>query len=93
MLSIQRAPIRIHSHMLSKTPVPARYSAALLLVSVGALAPMCLEIAGLLEATKSVLRYWIERLRNEAGEGFPEHVTAFREGMAVRGQRRGADLA
>jgi len=40
MLSIQRAPIRIHSHMLSKTPVPARYSTALLL-SVGALATSC----------------------------------------------------
>jgi formamidopyrimidine-DNA glycosylase len=46
------------------------------------------EIATLFEATKSVLRYWIERLRNEAGEAFPENVTAFRDGMAVHGRYR-----
>jgi formamidopyrimidine-DNA glycosylase len=46
------------------------------------------EVASLLEATKSVLRYWIERLRNEAGDAFPENVTAFREGMAVHGRYR-----
>jgi len=40
MLSAQRLPIRIHSHMLSKTPARARYSAALLL-SVGAIATGC----------------------------------------------------
>jgi hypothetical protein len=42
MLSAQSAPIRIHSHMLSKTPARARYSAGLaLLLSVGALASSC----------------------------------------------------
>ena len=29
---------------------------------------------------------WIERLRAETGEGFPEKVTAFRPGMAVHGR-------
>jgi len=28
----------------------------------------------------------LERLRREAGDGFPEHVTAFRKGMAVHGR-------
>ena len=37
----------------------------------------------LFEATRTVLREWTERLR---GEGFPEKVTAFREGMAVHGK-------
>ena len=29
---------------------------------------------------------WITRLRLEVGDGFPEKVTAFREGMAVHGR-------
>jgi formamidopyrimidine-DNA glycosylase len=29
---------------------------------------------------------WVGRLREETGEGFPEKVTAFREGMAVHGR-------
>jgi formamidopyrimidine-DNA glycosylase len=37
-------------------------------------------------ATRAVLGEWIERLRREAGGGFPEKVTAFREGMAVHGR-------
>ena len=41
------------------------------------------ESARLHEATKAVLQEWTERLR---GEGFPEKVTAFREGMAVHGK-------
>jgi formamidopyrimidine-DNA glycosylase len=44
------------------------------------------EIARLFEAVKSTLRLWLERLRDEVGEGFPEKVTAFREGMAVHGR-------
>src|SRR5262245_22007359 len=45
------------------------------------------EIARLYEATKEVLTEWTERLRAEAAaEGFPEQVTAFREGMAVHGR-------
>ena len=31
---------------------------------------------------------WIERLRAATGDGFPEKVTAFREGMAVHGRYR-----
>ena len=37
----------------------------------------------LCQATKATLELWIERLRAEARESFPEKVTAFREGMAV----------
>jgi formamidopyrimidine-DNA glycosylase len=44
------------------------------------------EITRLLEATKESLREWTERVRAEAGEKFPEKVTAFREGMAVHGR-------
>ena len=33
-----------------------------------------------------VLREWTERLRQQAGENFPEHVTAFRPEMAVHGR-------
>ena len=44
------------------------------------------EIQRLYEATRAVLKEWIERLRAEAGEGFPEGVTAFRPDMAVHGR-------
>ena len=41
---------------------------------------------GRLEATRVVLTEWIERLRRDTGEGFPEGVTAFRPEMAVHGR-------
>ncbi len=44
------------------------------------------EIRGLYDATRTVLTEWIERLRADAGEGFPEGVTAFRPEMAVHGR-------
>jgi formamidopyrimidine-DNA glycosylase len=44
------------------------------------------ETARLFEATRLTLRGWTERLSAEAAESFPEHVTAFREGMAVHGR-------
>jgi formamidopyrimidine-DNA glycosylase len=44
------------------------------------------EIRRLHEAVRVVLREWIERLRREAGEDFPEGVTAFRPDMAVHGR-------
>jgi len=44
------------------------------------------EIARLFEATRSTLLDWTQRLRDEAAGGFPEKVTAFREGMAVHGR-------
>ncbi|MFI5235837.1 MAG: Fpg/Nei family DNA glycosylase [Gemmatimonadales bacterium] len=46
------------------------------------------EIARIHAATRSVLTEWTERLRQEVGDGFPEKVTAFREGMAVHGRFR-----
>ncbi len=46
------------------------------------------SVARLHEATVSVLNEWIERLRGEVGEGFPEKVTAFHPAMAVHGRYR-----
>lgn len=40
----------------------------------------------LFAATRSTLRLWIDRLAAEAGNKFPEKVTAFRKGMAVHGR-------
>jgi formamidopyrimidine-DNA glycosylase len=44
------------------------------------------EIERLHRATRATLNEWIERLRDEAGGGFPENVTAFRPEMAVHGK-------
>jgi len=44
------------------------------------------ELARLHSATVEVLTVWIDRLRTEAGDGFPEKVTAFRDQMAVHGK-------
>ena len=44
------------------------------------------EIHRLFEATRASLTQWIRYLRAEAGNKFPENVTAFREGMAVHGR-------
>ncbi|HEY7503399.1 MAG TPA: DNA-formamidopyrimidine glycosylase family protein [Gemmatimonadales bacterium] len=46
------------------------------------------ETARLYAAVQAVLEEWTQRLRAETGEGFPEKVTAFREGMAVHGRYR-----
>jgi len=46
------------------------------------------ERARLHRATVEVLEGWLERLRAETGDRFPERVTAFREGMAVHGRHR-----
>ena len=40
----------------------------------------------LLAAARDTLQLWIDRLRDEAAAGFPEHVTAFRKDMAVHGR-------
>ena len=37
-------------------------------------------------ATRDTLTEWVERLREETGDGFPKNVTAFRPGMAVHGR-------
>ncbi len=44
------------------------------------------QVERLYRAVQNTLREWIERLRTEAGEGFPEKVTAFRKEMAVHGR-------
>jgi formamidopyrimidine-DNA glycosylase len=40
----------------------------------------------LYDATRATLQLWIERLNDEAKDGFPEGVTAFRKEMAVHGR-------
>jgi formamidopyrimidine-DNA glycosylase len=40
----------------------------------------------LYNATQATLQLWIDKLRAEADEDFPEHVTAFRKDMAVHGR-------
>jgi formamidopyrimidine-DNA glycosylase len=44
------------------------------------------EIERLFVAARNSLRQWTERLRQEAGDEFPEKVTAFRQEMAVHGR-------
>jgi formamidopyrimidine-DNA glycosylase len=44
------------------------------------------EIDRLFAATKEILEEWVERLRTETGDRFPEKVTAFRPEMAVHGR-------
>ena len=46
------------------------------------------KIAALFEATRATLMEWTDRLRIEAGDAFPEKVTAFRPEMAVHGRYR-----
>jgi formamidopyrimidine-DNA glycosylase len=44
------------------------------------------EIQRLFSATQATLRLWLEKLKNEARESFPEKVTAFRPDMSVHGR-------
>lgn len=44
------------------------------------------DVRRLYEATRVTLVAWIDRLRAETGDDFPEKVTAFREGWAVHGR-------
>jgi formamidopyrimidine-DNA glycosylase len=46
------------------------------------------QAARLHAATQATLREWIARLRAQTGDGWPDKVTAFREGMAVHGRFR-----
>ena len=50
------------------------------------------EVERLYIATRANLSRWVDRLRAETGEGFPEKVTAFRDGMAVHGRYQEACL-
>jgi formamidopyrimidine-DNA glycosylase len=44
------------------------------------------EVRCLFDAARATLTEWTHRLQKEAGDVFPENVTAFREGMAVHGR-------
>jgi formamidopyrimidine-DNA glycosylase len=44
------------------------------------------DVRALYDAARSTLQHWIASLQRDAGDGFPEKVTAFREGMAVHGR-------
>lgn len=44
------------------------------------------EIARLCDATHKTTRHWIEKIRAETGDRFPEKVSAFKAGMAVHGR-------
>ena len=46
------------------------------------------QVRRLYASTREVLALWIERLRAEAGDDFPEKVTAFHPQMAVHGRFR-----
>jgi formamidopyrimidine-DNA glycosylase len=46
------------------------------------------QTSRLFAAVGQTLREWIDRLRREAGDAFPEKVTAFRKEMAVHGRFR-----
>src|SRR5687768_9393431 len=44
------------------------------------------EVRRLFDTTRATLSKWIADLQDEAGEEFPDKVTAFHEGMAVHGR-------
>ncbi len=43
-------------------------------------------VARLRDSCCRILELWIERLRADCGDGFPDKVTAFRSGMSVHGR-------
>jgi formamidopyrimidine-DNA glycosylase len=61
----------------------ARFSPLALTASIDEAA-----VARLFDATRATLSEWTARLRADAGDEFPEKVTAFRDGMAVHGRYR-----
>lgn len=44
------------------------------------------DVGRLYDAVRATMTLWIERLRADSGDGFPEKVTAFRKDMAVHGR-------
>jgi formamidopyrimidine-DNA glycosylase len=46
------------------------------------------QVTQLFDATRTTLAEWTDRLRAEAGDNFPEKVTAFHDAMAVHGRFR-----
>lgn len=96
-----RAALRRENHTLKRALTDPRLFAAVgnaysdEILHRARLSPVALsqkltdaDIDRLREATRDVLQGWTDRLAAEAGEGFPEKVTAFREGMAVHGRYR-----
>ena len=47
-----------------------------------------LECGRLFTACQKTLKKWRDELRREVGDGFPDKVTAFRDGMSVHGRYR-----
>ncbi len=95
------AVVRRENHTLKRTLTDPRLFAAIgnaysdEILHRARLSPVALsqkleetQLERLRQATHEVLRAWTERLWDEAGDGFPEKVTAFREGMAVHGRYR-----
>ena len=95
------ARVRLENHTLKRTLTDPRllsgignaYSDEIL--HAARLSPVALSqkiddeaLQRLYEATQATLRLWIERLRAEAGDKFPEKVTAFRPEMTVHGKYR-----
>jgi formamidopyrimidine-DNA glycosylase len=94
-----RAVLAAHNHTLKRALTDPRLFSGIgnaysdeILVRAG-LSPLTwttrlapAEAQRLYEVTRETLSDWTERLRAEVGEGFPETVTAFREGMAVHGR-------
>jgi formamidopyrimidine-DNA glycosylase len=96
-----RAVVRSENHTLKRTLTDPRLFAAIgnaysdEILHRARLSPVALSqklddaaVERLRSATHQVLGEWTERLAAEAGEGFPEKVTAFRPGMAVHGRYR-----
>ena len=95
------AALRRENHTLKRTLTDPRIFSAIgnaysdEILHAAKLSPVALsqrlddaEVERLYHATRKVLEEWTARLRTEAGEGFPEKVTAFRKGMAVHGRYR-----
>ena len=93
------AVVRRENHTLKRTLTDPRLFAAIgnaysdEILHRARLSPVALsqkldekDVETLRRATHEVLNEWTERLAAETGDGFPEKVTAFREGMAVHGR-------
>jgi formamidopyrimidine-DNA glycosylase len=96
-----KAVVRRENHTLKRTLTDPRLFAAIgnaysdEILHRAQLSPVALsqklddaQLDRLRSATHEVLGLWTERLSAEAGEAFPEKVTAFREGMSVHGRYR-----
>jgi formamidopyrimidine-DNA glycosylase len=95
------AAIRRENHTLKRTLTDPRLLAGIgnaysdEILHRARLSPVALSqrlddaaVARLHAATVETLTEWIERLRRQNGDGFPEKVTAFRPEMAVHGRYR-----